>query len=415
MVAVLQLILTFPGRPRLNLTQVEIVRSIVLKWLVTAGALLGLGYLTGYLASFNIDAVFEWLLLTPLAVYIATQLFRLTAGVYLKRRAHNQPAVIVGMNAQGIALAKQIQGDAYVGQTLRGFFEERDRDTGRFPTHTQMNIIGRFSELANYVKTEHVNHIYLSLPMASQPRILDLVDQLRDTTASIYFVPDMFVTDLIQSRMDKVGDTSIVAICETPFTGVNSIVKRSSDIVLSILLLALLTPVLFLIALCVKCTSRGPVIFKQRRYGLEGEEILVYKFRTMSVLEDGETIVQATQNDPRITRLGAFLRRTSLDELPQFVNVLQGRMSVVGPRPHAVAHNELYRKLIKGYMIRHKVKPGITGLAQVNGYRGETDSLEKMQRRIDYDLDYLRHWSLSNDLYIIAKTVLVIFKDRHAY
>jgi putative colanic acid biosynthesis UDP-glucose lipid carrier transferase len=157
------------------------------------------------------------------------------------------------------------------------------------------------------------------------------------------------------------------------------------------------------------------VLFKQRRYGLDGREIVVYKFRTMRVSEDGEVVVQATRNDPRVTPFGAFLRRSSLDELPQFINVLQGRMSVVGPRPHAVAHNELYRKQIKGYMIRHKVKPGITGWAQVNGLRGETDTVEKMKARIEYDLDYLRNWSLMLDLKIVAKTVLVVLRQKNAY
>jgi putative colanic acid biosynthesis UDP-glucose lipid carrier transferase len=162
-------------------------------------------------------------------------------------------------------------------------------------------------------------------------------------------------------------------------------------------------------------SSPGPVLFRQRRYGVDGRDIVVYKFRSMTVCEDGDSIAQATKNDSRVTRFGAFLRRTSLDELPQFVNVLQGRMSIVGPRPHAVAHNELYRKLIKGYMVRHKVKPGITGLAQVSGYRGETDTVDKMQKRIEYDLEYLRHWSLGLDLWIIMKTVLVVAGDRHAY
>jgi putative colanic acid biosynthesis UDP-glucose lipid carrier transferase len=169
------------------------------------------------------------------------------------------------------------------------------------------------------------------------------------------------------------------------------------------------------IAGAVRLTSGGPVIFKQSRYGLDGQKILVYKFRSMTVTEDGSVVPQAQKNDARVTKLGAFLRRTSLDELPQFINVLQGRMSIVGPRPHAVAHNELYRKLIKGYMVRHKVKPGITGWAQVNGFRGETDTLEKMQGRIDHDLDYLRNWSLALDIRIILRTVKIIAKDSKAY
>jgi putative colanic acid biosysnthesis UDP-glucose lipid carrier transferase len=185
--------------------------------------------------------------------------------------------------------------------------------------------------------------------------------------------------------------------------------------VLSLLILALISPLLLSLALAVKSSSPGPVFFRQRRYGLDGEEIIVYKFRTMYVLEDGTTIAQARKNDARVTSVGRFLRRTSLDEIPQFINVLQGRMSIVGPRPHAVAHNELYRKLIKGYMLRHKVRPGITGWAQVNGFRGETDTLDKMSGRIEYDLDYLRNWSLRLDLYIIARTIWVIFKEKGAY
>jgi len=207
----------------------------------------------------------------------------------------------------------------------------------------------------------------------------------------------------------------VVAVCETPFTGINGIIKRATDLLLATLILILISPLLLIIAIGVKVTSPGPVIFKQRRYGLDGEEILVYKFRSMSVCEDGGQIQQAKKNDQRITPLGAFLRKSSLDELPQFINVLQGRMSIVGPRPHAVAHNEMYRKLINGYMVRHKVKPGITGWAQINGLRGETETLDKMKARIDFDLDYLRNWSPMLDLKIIVNTVGVVLKDQHAY
>jgi putative colanic acid biosynthesis UDP-glucose lipid carrier transferase len=207
----------------------------------------------------------------------------------------------------------------------------------------------------------------------------------------------------------------VISVCETPFRGPAGLLKRTSDMVLASVILLLLSPFMLLIALGVKLSSPGPVIFKQRRYGLDGEEILVYKFRSMTVTEDGSRIEQARKNDARVTRLGRFLRKTSLDELPQFINVLQGRMSIVGPRPHAVAHNEQYRPLIKSYMVRHKVKPGITGWAQVNGFRGETDSLEKMEARIRCDLDYLRNWSLRLDLYIIVKTIRLVFKDASAY
>jgi putative colanic acid biosynthesis UDP-glucose lipid carrier transferase len=223
------------------------------------------------------------------------------------------------------------------------------------------------------------------------------------------------VTDLIQGRTDSVCGLPVISVCETPFRGPAGLLKRASDLVLASVILVLLSPFMVAIALAVKLTSPGPVIFRQRRYGLDGEEILVYKFRSMRVTEDGGQIEQARRNDTRVTPIGALLRRTSLDELPQFINVLQGRMSIVGPRPHAVAHNEMYRPLIKSYMVRHKVRPGITGWAQVNGLRGETDSLEKMEARIRCDLDYLRNWSLRLDLYIIFKTVRLVFKDAAAY
>ncbi|MET0857060.1 MAG: exopolysaccharide biosynthesis polyprenyl glycosylphosphotransferase, partial [Telluria sp.] len=212
-----------------------------------------------------------------------------------------------------------------------------------------------------------------------------------------------------------VGGMPVVAICETPFMGLNSAIKRASDIVFSLAILLLVSPLMLATALAVRLSSPGPVIFRQRRYGLYGEEIIVYKFRSMKVVDDGAAVIQARRDDQRFTPIGAFLRRSSLDELPQFINVLQGRMSIVGPRPHAISHNEQYRKLIKGYMLRHKVKPGITGWAQVNGLRGETATLDKMQARIQYDLDYLRSWSVWLDLWIILKTVKVVLARDNAH
>jgi putative colanic acid biosynthesis UDP-glucose lipid carrier transferase len=279
----------------------------------------------------------------------------------------------------------------------------------------EVPVLGRLDQLADYVKSHHIDLIYITLPMASQPRILRLLNELRDTTASIYFVPDIFMFDLIQARVDSIGGLPVVAVCETPFFGVNGLLKIMSDYVLAALILLFISPLLLAICVGVKLSSPGPILFKQRRYGLDGRQIIVYKFRTMNVLEDGQEVKQATRDDGRITPFGRFLRRSSLDELPQFINVLQGRMSIVGPRPHAVAHNETYRKLINGYMVRHKVKPGVTGWAQVNGLRGETDTVDKMRQRIEYDLAYLRNWSLRLDLQIILKTALVVFWDRRAY
>ena len=405
--------LTFPGSSRLTMPPLRLLRHIGLNWLAMSGLLLLFGYASRYLAYFDLEVLLAWWWAAPLSQTVAHFTLRAAAPKIRELQGNPRQVVLAGMNEQGIDLAERLSADPYSSVRILGFFDDR-ADT-RLEHTAKYPLLGKLQELSAYAKRNQVDVIYLSLPMVSQSRILTLLDALRDTTSSIYFVPDTFVTDLIQGRMDSVGGVPVVAVCETPFTGLNGFMKRGSDIALALLILTLISPLLILIALGVKLSSRGPVIFRQRRYGLDGMMIVVYKFRSMKVLEDGDTIEQARKDDQRLTAIGAFLRRTSMDELPQFFNVLQGRMSIVGPRPHAVAHNEMYRKLIKGYMLRHKVRPGITGWAQVNGFRGETEVLEKMKGRIDCDLEYLRNWSLRLDLYIIAKTVWVVLKDRSAY
>jgi putative colanic acid biosynthesis UDP-glucose lipid carrier transferase len=405
--------LAFPGSSQLRLSIWRVVFNIAFHWLWIAALLLLTGYATDYVYRFSVAVVGNWLWLAPTLQLGAHLALRAAAPQLLKLQGPACKAVIVGVNDQGSSLARHIAESQYSGIELLGFFddrgEERRSESGQHP------LIGKIEELPAYVKRHKVQYIYLSLPMAARPRILQVLDGLKDTTASIYFVPDMFITDLIQGRSDSVCGVTVISVCDTPFRGINGALKRGSDLLLSLLILMLISPIMLVIALLVKLDSPGPAIFRQRRYGLDGEQIVVYKFRSMAVTEDGGSIRQAQKNDMRVTRLGAFLRRTSLDELPQFINVVQGRMSIVGPRPHAVAHNEMYRTLIKGYMVRHKVRPGITGWAQVNGQRGETDTLDKMQARIDCDLDYLRNWSLQLDLFIIFKTVRLVFKDGAAY
>jgi putative colanic acid biosysnthesis UDP-glucose lipid carrier transferase len=316
-------------------------------------------------------------------------------------------AVIVGHNDLAMQLYQRIQANVNHAIDVKGFFDDIfDQDK---------RLVGRVDDVAEYVKHYAVDIIYIALPASPDSKVLPLLDSLKDTTASIYFVPDFFMTDLIQARIDDIDGMPIVAMCETPFSGINGLVKRWSDVLLSLVILIMIFPLMVLIAIAVKLSSQGPVIFKQRRYGLDGKEIVVYKFRSMTVTEDGAKVMQATVNDKRVTSTGRILRKYSLDELPQFINVLQGNMSIVGPRPHAVTHNETYRKLIKGYMVRHKVKPGITGWAQVNGFRGETITIESMRQRIDYDLEYLKIWSLMLDIKIILKTIGQVFKDTKAY
>jgi putative colanic acid biosynthesis UDP-glucose lipid carrier transferase len=247
--------------------------------------------------------------------------------------------------------------------------------------------------------------VYIALPPRAEPRIAALIRRLADTTASVYLAYDFGGFDLLRAQWSSVGEIPVMGVVENPFYGSDGMLKRIEDIVVGAGILVLISLPMALIALGIKLTSKGPVFFQQRRYGLNGEEIRVLKFRTMTVCEDGDKVVQAQRGDQRITAFGALLRRTSLDELPQFLQVVGGTMSIVGPRPHAVAHNEQYRSLIQGYMLRHKVKPGITGWAQVNGWRGETDTLEKMQKRVEYDLEYIRNWKLGFDFKIILMTV----------
>jgi len=411
--ALLVFAMTFPGGlVRDSEKAGDLMLEIVTGWVAVLGLLGLLGWATRTLEAFDQEVIFAWALATPAVLFAAHRLLPLVMPRVLATQGLQKVAVIAGANDLGRRLAERLR-DPMLGTRVAGYFD--DRAAGRLQNLPAAQNLGDLSRLADFARAQRVDVIYIALPMASQPRILRLLEDLRDTTASIYFVPDIFVSDLIQARVDSIGGLPVVAVCESPFYGFNGVVKRVSDIALASLILVLIAPLLLAIAAGVKLSSSGPILFKQRRYGLDGRKIVVYKFRSMTVAEDGDLVRQATRNDSRITKFGAFLRRTSLDELPQFVNVLQGRMSVVGPRPHAVAHNETYRKLIRGYMIRHKVRPGVTGLAQVNGFRGETETVEKMKGRIDMDLTYLRNWSLLLDLQIILKTVVVVLGRQNAY
>ncbi|HBR4060496.1 TPA: undecaprenyl-phosphate glucose phosphotransferase, partial [Escherichia coli] len=274
---------------------------------------------------------------------------------------------------------------------------------------------GTLSELVEDARSGKIDRIYIAMSMKDETRLRDIISQLTDTTCSVLLIPDVFTFNILQSRTEEINGVPVVPLFDTPLNGINMVFKRIEDVVVSSIILLLISPVLCTIAVIVKVTSPGPVIFRQIRYGMDGKPIRVWKFRSMTVMENDTKVIQATKNDVRVTKVGKFLRRTSLDELPQFFNVLFGQMSVVGPRPHAVSHNEQYRSLIQGYMLRHKVKPGITGLAQINGWRGETDTLEKMEKRIEYDLMYIRSWSVWLDLKIIFLTVFKGFINKSAY
>ena len=406
--------MTFPGNlARDTASAAALARGVAVEWLAMVTLLLLLGWASGTLANFDARAILAWVVATPLALFVAHRLVPKLLPWLLAAEGLQRTAVIAGANGLGRDLGAHLRARPLTGIRFAGYFDDRVTPRGGDPGVG--TSLGNLGQLAQYVRAQHIDMIYITLPMTAQPRILALLEALHDTTASIYFAPDIFLCDLMQARVQTIGGLPVLAVRESPFYGMDGLVKRASDIVLASVILVLIAPLMLAIALAVKSGSPGPVLFKQRRYGLDGREIVVYKFRSMSTLEDGGVVTQATPGDPRLTLLGAVLRKYSLDELPQFINVLQGRMSVVGPRPHAVAHNEMYRKLIRSYMVRHKVRPGITGLAQVNGLRGETDTLDKMRARVEYDLAYLRNWSLLLDLKIVLMTVVVVLGKQNAY
>jgi putative colanic acid biosynthesis UDP-glucose lipid carrier transferase len=410
------LVLTHPPRDlseQLAWRPLNAASNVVLRWCVLVAVLLIMGHSSGALSAFPHAAFRAWAIGTPVALVVCTLAVAQVMRRVVMSAVGNRKVIFAGYNTSSLALARNLQGNRALRLQVEGFFDDRGAD--RLNLESDIHLVGRLSEVAGFAKERSIDVIFIALPVRHIKRVLDLLDDLRDTTASIYYVPDIFVFDLIQARSSEVNGIPVVAMCETPFYGYRGLTKRLIDIAVSVTFLVCASPLLLLIGLLVKLSSPGPAIFRQRRYGLDGHEIMVYKFRTMTVTEDGAQIQQASRTDSRITPIGRFLRRYSLDELPQFINVLQGRMSLVGPRPHAVAHNEMYRTLIKGYMVRHKVRPGITGLAQINGARGETSKLEDMEERIRLDLEYLRGWSPLLDVKIVLRTAVKMFRDGQAY
>ena len=381
------------------------------------------GYFSGSYAHIGDVTAGLWLVIAPLALVSARASLRYGLQEARLRGRNTRRVAFAGATDAAFRLLQSIEASPWHGLRVRGFYDDRVEalSTGEHPetrlTHTTDlgRFRGSFERLVADARAGKVDIVYIALPLRAEPRIRALVAALADTTAEVHVVADVLLTELMESHYSTVGDVPVIDIFDHPFHGVDGTLKRIEDFILGSLILALVALPMAVIAIAIKLTSKGPVLFKQRRYGLNGHEIHVLKFRTMTVAEDGDRVTQAKQGDARITKLGAFLRRTSLDELPQFFHVITGDMSIVGPRPHAVAHNEQYRRLIPGYMLRHKVKPGITGWAQVNGWRGETDTLHKMEKRVEHDLFYLDHWALLFDLRIIFLTVFGRAAHKNAY
>jgi len=339
-------------------------------------------------------------------------LFRLFLRTARKHGYNFRTILVIGAGKLGMEAVQRIKANSWMGLSVMGFLDDNK------PLDTVIcgeRVLGRISDVEAVVAEHRVDQVFVALPLRAYRRLGYVLEKLGDKMVNVSVIPDIYQAITLNAGVSDLDGLPLVNIIDSPMYGWNSVLKRFVDLSFSTLAVIVTAPLMLAIAAAVKVSSPGPVLFKQRRYGMDGKVICIYKFRTMSVCEDGVDVPQAKKCDPRVTRIGAFLRRMSLDELPQFFNVLKGDMSVVGPRPHAISHNELYKKLIKNYMLRHKVKPGITGWAQVNGYRGETDTIEKMAYRVKYDLFYIEHWSVWFDLKIMLLTVVSGFSGKNAY
>lgn len=370
------------------------IKQITIAWICSITILVVVAQFSRVITPLNEENFLLWCLVVPVELISWHVIKNRIVRTARKMGRNTRKVGIIGGTRLGGELLEVFNKEDWMGIDFIGFFD--DRNPSRHDV--EQVISGKINDLVNKAKTGEVDIIYITLALKAEDRIKMILAALADTTASVYYVPDLFVFDLLRSNINYIKGIPVFSVYDTPFYGVDGAAKRAFDVMVGTFILILIAIPMLFIAIAVKVSSPGNILFKQRRYGFRGEEITVWKFRSMSVTEDGDKVQQAQKNDPRVTKLGAFLRRTSLDELPQFINVLQGRMSIVGSRPHAVAHNEIYRGQIHGYMLRHKVKPGITGLAQISGFRGETDTLDKMEGRVKYDLQYIRNWSLWGDL-----------------
>lgn len=384
--------------------------NLILKnWTLSLLFVMG-GISYSHVLGLSFQIFLAWFLFVCMGVIICRVSIRVGARIIRNLGYNTRRIAIAGSMPAGINLAKGFIDEPWLGFIVVGIYDDKTVESGN-----EIEYKGNFNQLVCDAKAGKLDRIYIAMSMSDEIKMKELIKSLTDTTCSVILIPDIFTFNILQSRTEEVNGVPVVPLFDTPINGINMVFKRLEDIIVSLGILILISPLLIIISLAVKMSSPGPIIFRQTRYGMDGKPIKVWKFRSMTVMENDSIIKQATKNDIRITNVGRFLRRTSLDELPQFFNVLLGGMSIVGPRPHAVAHNEQYRSIIEGYMLRHKVKPGITGWAQINGWRGETDTIEKMQKRVEYDLEYIREWSIWLDVKIILLTIVKGFISKSAY
>ena len=389
-------------------------RIVTMTWIAVVIMLIILAFMTKTSAEFSR----QWMAMWTGFAWIFLLGFRLAFYRllhYMRQKGWNHKRIlVVGTGELARSVSTNIRGSSWTGLDLVAFVDESS--TFENDKIDGVNVIHGIKEMPLIISRLGINEVWLALPLRDEEKMRNILDVLTHSTVNIRFVPGIFGFRLFNHAITEVAGLPVIDLNSSPIVGINGFIKMLEDKMLAIAILLVVSPALLLIAFAIKMTSKGPIVFKQVRQGWDGKPIKIYKFRTMYVHceEDGQ-LTQACRGDARITPLGAFLRRTSLDELPQFFNVLQGRMSIVGPRPHAIEHNDQFKEHIEAYMLRHKVKPGITGWAQIHGWRGRTDTLEKMKRRVEYDLYYIEHWSLWLDIKIIFFSFFSGFVHKNAY
>ena len=402
------------GRGQSAADRFQEIRQALAAWGLTLAGLLLITWTAKTTADYSRLVVGFWALFGALGLAGWRLSLRL-AKQRDRTSADSPPAAVAGAGDRARRFARFLQSSPAAGINLAGFFSDSGQDALEGgPGDSAEPVLGSLDDLVERAGKGDFSTIFVALPPQAEEAGRRLVARLCDTSATVYVVPSAHAEELSHARWVDCAGLPLVSVFETPYEGVNSWIKRAEDLLLAVLMLLVATVPMLTVAAAVKLTSPGPALFRQRRHGMDGKEIRIFKFRTMTVMQDGADVSQAVRGDSRYTPIGEFLRRTSLDELPQVFNVLRGDMSVVGPRPHAVAVNQQYRKLVPSYMLRHRVRPGITGWAQIHGLRG-SDSPEDMAKRVRYDLWYLTRWSLWLDLWIVLRSFPALAGHRNAF
>jgi len=384
------------------------VYRITLAWVITITALIVIGFLTKTSDNFSREMILEWFFLVVILQVPMLKLKYYAASVYRNNFTKPIPAITIGLGKTARYLTQKVNDNFWLPDKIIGMVDGLDEKVNPdIKFELSVPLLGGLLDIERIIISNKIKRVYVSLPLRLSDKVEELNDYLVDFNVDVIWVLDVSDWKLMNHSVREIAGVPLLCLNESPVTvsRVMITIKHICDKIISLIIILLLSPLLIITAIAVKMSSPGPVIFLQQRHGYDGSIFNIFKFRSMHVQIDNK-VVQAIQGDSRITKLGVFLRRTSIDELPQLFNVLQGTMSLVGPRPHAVEHNDLYSEKISAYLVRHRIKPGITGLAQINGCRGETETLQKMQRRIDYDLEYIKNWSLWFDFKILIKTPL---------